>query len=265
MFIVYKTTNLINGRMYIGVHDNKDKKDFDGYLGSGSLILKAIKKYGRENFIRETLHTCEDIEDAFLLESEIVTEEFVERKDTYNISTGGKGQPNLGHFTVKHKLGIFSDKYIKERRNEQSKLNLASMSPEKRLNSCKKGGQITGKNCLENKIGIFSDKYRYETVHDISGLLQNGYIWINDGEKEYKYTVKKQESVPIDEYINQNPQYTLGRIYSGCIWYNDGTKNYAYNKRQQETMGINEFIHNNPAYVLGRCRVNFNKQTELKN
>ena len=49
--IVYKTTNLINGKVYIG----KDRNNNPKYLGSGILLQKAIKKYGKENFIKETL------------------------------------------------------------------------------------------------------------------------------------------------------------------------------------------------------------------
>ena len=50
--IIYKTTNLLNDIIYVGFH--KTSAD-DGYLGSGTNILKAIKKYGKENFNRVTL------------------------------------------------------------------------------------------------------------------------------------------------------------------------------------------------------------------
>lgn len=48
--LVYMTTNLVNGKMYVGVHSTENLED--GYLGSGNLIKKAVKKYGRENFDR---------------------------------------------------------------------------------------------------------------------------------------------------------------------------------------------------------------------
>ena len=161
MFIVYKTTNLINGKIYIGVHDNNGE-GFDGYLGSGLLMLKAIKKHGRENFVRETLHSCEDIETAFLLESELVTEEFIERKNTYNLCTGGKGFSGIGNYTMENKLGIFSDNYTKEMRSSVSKQTIANMDEEKRYNMCKSGGLVGGRKSVENKLGIFSDNYTDE-------------------------------------------------------------------------------------------------------
>jgi len=75
---VYKTTNLINKKIYVGVHstDNLD----DGYLGSGKRLLLAIRKYGKENFKREIISFVDSREDAYKLESEIVTNLFYRKQ-----------------------------------------------------------------------------------------------------------------------------------------------------------------------------------------
>lgn len=99
--IVYKTTNLINGKIYIGKHSTQDLDD--GYLGSGRLLLKAVAKHGKENFSREILHTCSSEEEAFSKERELVTEELVNSRSTYNMTVGGNGfgvgesNPNFGN------------------------------------------------------------------------------------------------------------------------------------------------------------------------
>jgi RNase P/RNase MRP subunit p29 len=84
---LYKTTNLINKKIYIGIHSTEDIED--GYLGSGVYIRRALKKYGKENFKREILQFFDTEEDMRLAELEIVNEEFLQRKDIYNLTLGG--------------------------------------------------------------------------------------------------------------------------------------------------------------------------------
>jgi hypothetical protein len=88
-FIVYKTTNLINGKIYIGKHVTKNP--YDKYLGSGKQLKDAIKKYGLKNFKKEVLFLCVDKIDMAAKEKELVTEEFCKRSDTYNMHEGGEG------------------------------------------------------------------------------------------------------------------------------------------------------------------------------
>lgn len=102
-YIVYCTTNLINKKIYIGVHQCMSNK-FDGYLGCGVYESKpstynkpktafqyAVQKYGPSNFKRVTIKEYDNADDAYLLESEIVNEEFLQRKDVYNQVIGGHG------------------------------------------------------------------------------------------------------------------------------------------------------------------------------
>ena len=108
-YIVYKTTCLVNNYIYVGVHKTKDPNIFDGYLGRGfwkhskyylkspkGLLHRAIIKYGIENFKRETIKVFPGTEkgqvDAYKLEETIVNQEFINRKDTYNVALGGKIQ-----------------------------------------------------------------------------------------------------------------------------------------------------------------------------
>lgn len=87
--IVYKTTNLLNNKIYIGLHSTNEVDD--GYLGSGFVLKKAIKKYGKDCFHRELLAVLESRDDARALEADIVTTEFCQRLDTYNLKEGGGG------------------------------------------------------------------------------------------------------------------------------------------------------------------------------
>jgi hypothetical protein len=88
-FYLYQTTNLINGKIYVGVHKTSNLED--GYMGSGKVLNLAIEKYGIENFRRDILEFFDTAKEMFAKEKEIVTEEFLLREDTYNLKHGGFG------------------------------------------------------------------------------------------------------------------------------------------------------------------------------
>jgi group I intron endonuclease len=87
---IYLTTNLVNGKQYIGRH--KSETFDEDYKGSGILIHKAFDKYGKENFKSEIL--CECSNNAELNEKEkYYIESFNAIRDSkfYNIAHGGQG------------------------------------------------------------------------------------------------------------------------------------------------------------------------------
>jgi hypothetical protein len=88
-FYVYKTTNLINGKIYIGIHAANTLNN--RYLGSGINLKKSIKKNGRDNFKKEILQICATYDEALTEERRIVTREFVQDPNTYNVEVGGLG------------------------------------------------------------------------------------------------------------------------------------------------------------------------------
>lgn len=85
---IYKITNQINGKIYIGKHstDNLD----DGYMGSGILICKAEKKYGIENFTKEHLAFC-DTEEKLNWFEKFYIKKYKAREVGYNLTDGGDG------------------------------------------------------------------------------------------------------------------------------------------------------------------------------
>lgn len=88
-YLIYKITNLINDKIYIGAHvtDNIN----DGYMGSGTYIKKAINMYGVDKFKKEILYVYDNKNDMFNKEREIVNETFIKQKNTYNAKVGGTG------------------------------------------------------------------------------------------------------------------------------------------------------------------------------
>lgn len=106
-YIVYVTMNIVNGKIYIGVHKTDTPYKFDGYLGCGAWINEpssynkgkfpihaAILKHGTHNFKRNTLKVFDTEQDALDLERWLVTEEFIKQPNNYNAVVGG-GMPPL--------------------------------------------------------------------------------------------------------------------------------------------------------------------------
>ena len=125
--IIYKTTNKLNGKVYIG----QDKNNNPSYYGSGKKLKYAIKKYGKENFTKEVLEEC--VDEAHMNEREIYWITFYNSKDEnigYNISDGGKeGDRKIGHDIAKN--GIYNywiQKYGKEEADRRKAIKIEKLS-----------------------------------------------------------------------------------------------------------------------------------------
>lgn len=95
---IYKTTNLINGKIYIGQHQNA-YPDRD-YFGSGKTLKKALKKYGKNNFIIEVLRWADSKEELDQMEIGFIKAyNSTNRNIGYNITNGGEGWGRGTHHT----------------------------------------------------------------------------------------------------------------------------------------------------------------------
>ena len=107
-YILYLTINTANNKIYIGVHKTENPDIFDGYLGcgvfidspktymnGGTLFQRAVHKYGPKQFKRITLKVFNTLEEALEEEHLLVTQDFIERTDTYNMTLGGGYPPDL--------------------------------------------------------------------------------------------------------------------------------------------------------------------------
>jgi len=172
------------------MHQTKDLND--GYMGSGKYLIHAIKKYGIENFEKEILYVFDNEQEMKDKEAELVNENFVSRKDTYNICVGGQGgwsyvnkerlfytdafvlsaKRNIKIAKEAHLFKLKNDiNYRKNWTNAQSISNLGKQT-------------FLGKtHCKESKVKI-GDASR---VHQIGkGNSQYGTFWISNGIEDKK-------------------------------------------------------------------------------
>jgi len=162
MNYLYQITNLINNKIYIGVHrtDNID----DGYMGSGTVIKHAIQKYSIENFKKDILEFFDTYEEALLAEKSIVTDKFLLREDVYNLRRGG-----FGGFDYINRNGLNFVGY--DSKASYNRSISPFLHPEKYSNSIiekiKSAQGIARDNMISEQIGIFSPEF----TKNIFGLL----------------------------------------------------------------------------------------------
>ena len=207
---IYKTTNLINGKYYIGMHSTDNLKD--GYIGSGKRLWYSIKKYGKENFKCEILEFLPDRSSLKLKENEIVNETIIKDKLCLNIVRGGVG-------------GIFDDNHAKKLKEGASKwaksmwLNDEYREKTSQLlrNNMKKN-HILGKikyNTFEGKSHTKETKEKIGVINSINqkGVKnsQYGTCWITNGELNKK--IKKTNLIPdgweLGRKINHRINYPM--------------------------------------------------------
>ena len=126
---IYKITNQINGKIYIGKHstDNLD----DGYMGSGILICKAEKKYGIENFTKEYLAFC-DTEEKLNWFEKFYIKKYKAKEVGYNLTDGGDGH-----------LGFIMTEETKQKLSEAKKGKILSEEHKQKLSEAKKGKTLS--------------------------------------------------------------------------------------------------------------------------
>ena len=162
---IYKTTNLVNGKVYIG----QKRGGFNlSYFGSGLIIKRAIKKEGKEAFKREFIVYAFNKEQLDFLEKKFIKNyrELLGKENLYNITDGGGGF--CGHHTLetKIKLSQFRKgkpspmKGKKETLEHKTKISL-SRTGQKLSDEVKKkiSNTLTGiKRSLETKIKMSKPK-----------------------------------------------------------------------------------------------------------
>lgn len=204
-YYLYKVTNLVNNKFYIGVH--KTKNIDDGYMGSGKIIQQAIEKYGIANFKKEILEVFNDPETMYNREKEIVTEEFLSHPNVYNLKEGGSGGFD---FITKNRLNLTPE--VLRKRGESIKLAY-KLNPRTYI----------GKNHSEQTKQQISEKRK--AYYDNGGKHPKGML-----NKEHSLDTKKHLSEVMKLKSPLIGKKGLEHPSGGTKWYNNGIKHIRAEK-----------------------------------
>ena len=189
-YIVYQTINLVNNKIYIGVHKTLNPDVFDGYIGCGVNIMNsgtyshpttafqyAVKKYGKDKFKRSVLAVFDTAEAAYHMEESIVTKEFINRPDVYNMITGGIQAPTNA---IKVYQFTLDGKFLKEWESAQEACDFYGVSHTAILNainlkgSCRKYYWSRTKEIIVSEYSLNEGQVCYQYDQE-TGKLMNIY------------------------------------------------------------------------------------------
>ena len=193
---IYLMTNKVNGHKYIGQHA---KPEFDNdYYGSGTNLIKAFNKYGKENFTREILAWAETKEELDRLEIELIGKyDAVNSDEYYNIVPGGSGVGS----------GELHPRYGKHHTEETKRRISESLSGE---NSLWLGKHFSEEHKIKIKISEANKGHQVneETRNKISGSLMG---------RQFSEETKRRISESLSGEINPNCRPVVQLTISGGI------------------------------------------------
>lgn len=202
-YTIYKITNKINNKFYIGMHKTNNLDD--GYMGSGKLICAAIKKYGMESFSKDILFVFDNEEGMRSKEKELV----VLSENSYNLCEGGKGGFGYLNRTGKNKsnaqkkIASILMKNIRDKMTKEDLIKAGSKGHKEMIKHFPNGvwfGKTHSKESKE-KIGLTNSKKQQGNKNS-----QYGTCWITDGTNN-----KKIKIIDLDSYFAQG--YYRGRVF----------------------------------------------------
>lgn len=210
---IYKITNKLNGKFYIGMHSTDDMDD--GYFGSGKYLWNSIHKHGKENHEMEILEHYFSREDLAAREKELVNRELLQNEMCMNIRLGGDGGGGWDHVNAdleflnnqvklmnsiraeKMKDSVFYEEFCNKcvsaqsRSEVRNRITAGRTSSGKSYNHCKIGSKQSDE--TKKKIGAINSR-----LQSGSRNSQFGSCWIcNDG------VVKKIKKEELQTWLDQ--------------------------------------------------------------
>jgi hypothetical protein len=204
-YYLYQITNLVNNKIYVGVHKTHDIND--GYMGSGKVIKSAIEKYGIDNFRKDILETFQDAKSMYAKEKEIVNDKFLLREDTYNLRRGGSGGFD---YINKQRLNVSLE------RSRKGGHQTSSIS--RPLRDAQRSARMIKEHSIGDRTTVFSDPFFQKQMCERSNSADS----IAKKKNTWKITCRNQG--------DKNPNF-------GTMWITNGSENCKLHKSDEIPQG----------------------------
>ena len=252
MRYIYITTNNVNGMRYLGQRKAPKGKtpETDSYLGSGTNLLKAIKKYGKENFSKQIIHICTSQLEADALEiAEIEVRSILKRKvKWYNIASGGQYGRTEQHseLTSKSMKHFYSTKEGKE---ALKKIQEVKKDKKEKKIKCLYGDYMTIELFNQQKLMIKSIKRLSRRFKIKTNLIHRQHL------KENKTLMTKSD---IAKMSWTDKESRIQSLIKGQQRRND-KGNYHSNESLLKYRDAKLKKHNNllGLYIVNNCNINY--------
>ena len=254
---LYKTTCKVTGRYYIGMHSTSKLED--GYLGSGLVLRRSIRKYGEDNHNKEILEFFDSRELLVEAEKKAITPDMLLDRNCMNLVFGGNGWNKLHNELFKKKLLTdtdFKNSFSLKKREDTKKAIVDgkinpwqvgltynwtnkhhSESTKKLMSDLKKGTGLGKNNSQYGTIWITKDNINKKIKkEDLEKWLSENWVkgkYSNlNGESIKTSKLKENDVKKIKDLLNTNisqskialmfnvKQETISKIKRGLIWVN---------------------------------------------
>jgi group I intron endonuclease len=216
---IYITTNMINGKKYVGQRKMDKNSKWKSYLGSGEALKKAINKYGKENFHREIIDIAFDKNELNILEKYYtILFDTVNDDNWYNMCYGG------GTYILTEE----QRKEMSERMKSEANPMLGRKHTEEELKFLRQ--RFSGKNNpMHGKSGVNSPNHRSKSKYVVK---INQYTLDNKFIKMFPSIVEASESLNISSDNIQACAKGMTSYCGGYKWY------YAHDPHQPDKTKI---------------------------
>lgn len=227
IYYLYEVKNVINNKIYVGVHRTNNLND--GYMGSGNIIKRAIKKYELQNFTKTILEEFTDSKSMYKREKEYVNDEFLKRKDIYNLRCGGLGGfDHINNDPILNQKRLDGIQLAIDEHRIGCQKNWSEETRKSAIEQCHKNTKIAAEASKKYWLNMSEEerKRRSEQLSKImSGNINassNTHFYINPETKEL---VRYKEGKQPTEWITTT-EYKEIQMKNSPRWYNDGLQNY---------------------------------------